>query len=644
MKIQSLAIIFIIIIIPITIVLSEYVNNKIKTEVTELEYNTRLLNATYDSIKAYQINTVNNAFGDVTNSKITDIEAAVTTFYNSLANNFNFTGYKASVMKEYIPAVAFTLYDGYYIFSPFNNELTGVDVTEDDGDPVDYDETYSKPGEVINGLKPYVYYSARYIYDNHGTRSDFVINYTLDNYITIMGTINGSHVYDFGYLYPIAEISGNPGIYYNSANNSYTFDGITFQESDTEELKEFVGETLYSYAKINGKKYYLEENGNAPRDISYNGQTITINRNAKIFYIDNNGAKNYSQAKEWDKCENDTDRVRFIKYYRAIKENKSAYIYYKRAYEFSSMVLGHTLPDQDNYVDKSNNPQKQTYNLSELKTGDAYIYAYPEIDNTTGITLLNEYDDGNVKIFDGDIHLASSNFNKHRKAIIRYVIETNMSSAISGFSSSVMNPKGIQNLEGTDSGAYREFIMPKISETDWDIIQNDVCEISFLQGLNMGSKKYNGYAVVANMLTKEYIDEDDIYILKDDDTYCKVNDSTIDNSNIKPKKSYYSGIWKIDFERKRDLTTNREIFYYPVGYNILGSYTSIMGSFGINEIGTTECPDMYTYMDQLSGSSSDLKEIYYKALGRERWGSYNVNNVNYEIYHSNANEYFLRDY
>ena len=60
MKLQSLAIIFIIIIMPISMVLSEYINNNIKTEERELSYNTKLLNSTYDAIKAYQLNTVNN--------------------------------------------------------------------------------------------------------------------------------------------------------------------------------------------------------------------------------------------------------------------------------------------------------------------------------------------------------------------------------------------------------------------------------------------------------------------------------------------------------------------------------------------------------------------------------------------------------
>ena len=637
MKIQSLAIIFIIIIMPITIVLSQYIDNRITTEVTELEYNTRLLNSTYDSIKAYQINTINNSFGDITNSKISDIEAAIMTFYNSLANNFNFTGNKADVMKEYIPAVAFTLYDGYYIYSPFTNILTGVDIEKkEDGIPTEYDDTYSQPHKITNGLKPYIYYSARYVDELNNW--DFIITYTLDNYITIMGQIGlkGSepnYVYDCGYLYPIATTKNGDGIFFNSTDNSYWFDGIEFTANDTEELKEYVGEKEYSYARINGQKYYLDETSGNEENIVYNGQNI--NKNAKFFYIDSKGAKNYNQVVAYDSTKGtDYDKNKnFIKYYLAIKKNKSAYLYYKKAYEFSKAVLGTAV---GGYMDKAKNPQSG-YNLSNLITNQCqYFDTGDETSDlkSSGITPLSEY--GDFNIFEGNIHSANSNFNKHRKAIIRYVIETNMAPAISGFSSSA----------GTD------FVMPKISETDWETIQNDVCEITFLQGLKMGSKKYNGYSVVANMLTKEYVDEDDIYILKEDNTYCKANDNTLSDSNMANTKEtnngFYPGIWKINFERKKDISDDKEIFYplsFKVGDKIesyLGSYTSIMGSSGINEIGTSSYPDMNAYMKKQTNNK--LKEVYYKALGRERWSSFNINNVNYEIYGSNANNYLLDEY
>lgn len=639
MKIQHLAVIFIIIIMPITIVLSEYVNNKITTATKELEYDTKLLNSTYDSIKAYQLNTINNAFGDVTNSKIYDIEAAVNTFYSSLANNFNYTGYKSSVMKEYVPAVAFTLYDGYYIYSPFKNTLTGVDITEEDGDQVDYDKKYSKPNEITNGLKPYVYYSARYNYGNN----DFIITYTLDNYITIQGQIGGDgedhYVYDCGYLYPI----GDNGIklYQVGPYDNYIIDGITFwnpklnRADSVEELQENVGGDLYSYVKINGKKYYLDEsNGEAIEYVNYNGVSRPINKNARFFFINSKGNKDYNAVAGYD-----VDKDNFRKYYIATKYNKSAYEYYKKAYEFSMAVLGKAV---DGYKDKAGKSQVGYYlgpgARNELNNRNFQSTMYNESDPSkkdeelkkAGITPISEY--GDYKIFDGDIHSANSNFNKHRKAIIRYVVETNLAPAISSFKYSTKSTI--------------DFVMPKISETDWDLIENNVCEITFLQGLNIGSKKYNGYSVVANTLTKEYIDEDDIYILTTNNTYCKANDSILSDDNIIKTIDFYNnkcyaGIWKINCERTQVLQDDGlPVYFYPIG-TYLGSYTSIMGSSGINEIGTASVPDMYAYM---SDKSEKLKKAYYYALGRERWGGFNINNINYEIYGNNGNEYFLKDY
>ena len=128
MKLESLSIIFLIIILPITFVLSEYINTKVIFAQTEMQYDDKLLNATYDAVKAFQLNTVTNAFSDVTNSKILDLEAAATTFYNSVATNFGYEGYNSSEMKDYIPAIVFTLYDGYYIYSPYINVLTSTNL------------------------------------------------------------------------------------------------------------------------------------------------------------------------------------------------------------------------------------------------------------------------------------------------------------------------------------------------------------------------------------------------------------------------------------------------------------------------------------------------------------------------------------
>lgn len=612
MKLQSLAIIFIIIIMPISIVLSEYVNNKIETEQTELLYNTRLLNATYDAIKAYQLNTVNNAFGDVTNEKVKDVESAAKTFYNSLSSNFNYTGYKSEVMKEYVPAVVFTMYDGYYTYSPFTNTLT--EVPESTDSTIGYDSSYSQDGKTQEGLKPYVYYSCRYNIDSN---NDFSIIYTLDNYITIQGKVNGQFVYDNGYLYSIAQNASDAnqgkGIY--KSGNNYIYKGVEFKSDDTEELKEFVGNTEYSYVKINGKKYYLDtEHYTNPYVGTIDlGNGIGISGKSGIFYIDSDGKRNYNQVHQY-KGTGDADDKDFLRYCRAIKKNKSAYEYYKDAYEFSSAVF-----NGRNKTDKAGTTWNGGNILKNLNTKNATIY---NASNGTNMTSLSEYGEFNIfQTNDTNIESDNSNFNIHRKSIIRYVVETNLSTSIASFSS---------------NGATN-FIMPKISETDWETIENDVCAISFLQGMNIGAKKYNGYSVVANTLTKEYIDENDIYIVMNGNTYCKVNDNaTRIDSNIN------RGAWKLDFEQRQMIVTDihdidTTIYYNPI--TNLGSYTSIMGGSGIESRGNQ---DMYQY---IQGRNQKLKKIYLTALGRERWGSYNVNNINYELYNSsNEGEYFLKDY
>jgi len=80
------------------------------------------------------------------------------------------------------------------------------------------------------------------------------------------------------------------------------------------------------------------------------------------------------------------------------------------------------------------------------------------------------------------------------------------------------------------------------------------------------------------------------------------------------------------------------------GQGYMGSYTSIMGSSEI-DYSEIENSDMYTYVHSKFNSNPTLKKIYYTALGRERQGSFHINNISYETYGSNAAEtYFLKDY
>ena len=422
--------------------------------------------------------------------------------------------------------------------------------------------------------------------------------------------------------------------------------GVDFEESDTEELKEYVGEKEYSYTKINGKKYYLDEDYYTDRgtDIITKDEDedeVEFKASSGIFYIDSNGTRNYNQVKGYSEEKNtSSENIEFLKYYKAIKNNKSAYEYYKNAYEFSCWVLGKGGNNMPLRKDKSGTEHAK-YKLNKLTASNSTIYnanADADADADDNATSLENY--GDIEIFGGtsNIENADSNFNQHRKAVIRYVVETNLSTAIASFSSD------------------KQFLMPKISETDWETIENDVCAISFLQGMSLGGKKYNGYSVVANTLTKEYIDENDIYLLaknsSEQDIYCKVNDESLVKKELRLRQkdnnnnSYYAGVWKVDFEQRQIVentteedgnTTEKTVHYFPK--KEYGTYTSIMGSYDRNSIADK---DMYKYVNSLD---ANIKKTYLTALGRERWGSYNVNNINYELYgNTNGNIYFLNDY
>ena len=47
-----------------------------------------------------------------------EVEAIISAFITSLENNLNITGTAREYMLNYIPAVAITMYNGYYVYSP----------------------------------------------------------------------------------------------------------------------------------------------------------------------------------------------------------------------------------------------------------------------------------------------------------------------------------------------------------------------------------------------------------------------------------------------------------------------------------------------------------------------------------------------
>ena len=550
MKIQYLAVIFIIIIMPIILVFSEFLGTQINIIKIEESYDAKLLNSTYDCIKALQLNTINSSIY-TPDSRVRNIESAVNIFYNSLMTSFNYEGNNSKVMREYIPAVVFTMYDGYYIYSSFENELTNVKSD-------DVDSQYAHKS-VLNGFKPYVSYICSYNKDG----KDIMITYTMDNYIIVDLFDGTNHEKREGYLINGIEKNGTDD------NATYKYDEITFTKDTTEILQEYLGNRFFYYTIKDGTKYYY--NGGNPK-----GNAEDCSEDDSIFYIDEQRYAHIQYKNQGIR------KKEFKEYYDEIFKNNYAYNYYKEAYDFTKWV-------------RENLAGLTISNINKVKKSyEKYDFA----------------DVGNI--FEGNIQDLDSNFNAHRANVIRAIISSNLPAAIYGFG---------KYSKATNT----EFLMPKISETDWELLENNICVATFLQGMKVGDKTYNNYAVIPNNFNKEYVDENDIYILKNDNTYTKANDSSLNNETIKNKESlgFEPGVLKINFERRQNLN---EEYFNPMSVDkdtpYLQNYSSLAGTGDLNNLSTI---DMYKYMRSLTDEKyRNLKRAYYTALGRERYGSYKV--------------------
>lgn len=58
-----------------------------------------------------------------------------------------------------------------------------------------------------------------------------------------------------------------------------------------------------------------------------------------------------------------------------------------------------------------------------------------------------------------------------------------------------------------------DFEMPIFSALDWEKICNNVCVISFIQGLTVGTTTYNNYCILPSTENEQYVSEKNIYYI-----------------------------------------------------------------------------------------------------------------------------------
>ena len=208
---------------------------------------------------------------------------------------------------------------------------------------------------------------------------------------------------------------------------------------------------------------------------------------------------------------------------QSINSNTAGKKFYEDACNFKERLktlgLDNVLKPQYAVNDNGHTYYENNNNMTYYQEGKMGDYIFQELNDNTGKYI--EDDD--------------SEFNAHKLQVIKHSIETNLMTAINNYNK-------VSHVE-------TKFAMPKLKETDWEKITDNVCMITFLQGLSIGGKIYNGYSIVPNNTNEDFVSEDSIYIIDDNGKYHKPTDPDLLTLESQV------GVFNIEFERRTGTAT-----------------------------------------------------------------------------------------
>ena len=584
MKVQNLAIIFLVIAIPLIMILSYYLNLQRDTLELQAQYDTKLAEATKEGIKAFEVNTVDWSDSVSTETARRNATATVNAFITSLSNNINVSGTAKEFMSNYIPAVALTMYDGYYIYAPtytpinkenadgiqlFYNEATGEVTTNSengkilyeakDGQGTSYNYQYANEDGVtitetlsnlttdvekakmdyLHTLNSKMFYSAHYTKNN----LDVIVNYTLDNRMSIYG----ENISRTGYLVYFNSNSVIPRAYartndpkneddiiVNTPFNNTNYNGTNIESEVLEEqvlYKEndtYILDTFKYIYDIEHQKLYYDETKDDFFTINSSKMRNFINEETKNIKIGSEGCKYKSISILWG---NSASTVEYKKIYQVLNgRDKGKWC--------MSLRNENKVPEGEmEIIDTELTDEKlQELGLGNLRFStiyrdysaisyyvEAYAFTNWVEQNLSGVQQVkyNEETKNNeiVPIEIGgtavDIFRVSADNNpeddnspivQHKKEVMQENVTTNLNLSISNYNR---------------SGQY-DFKLPVLSYSDWEQVFSNVSLITFFQGIPIGLKYYNNYAIATSTTNREYVDPGEIYFSGDDPNYHKV--------------------------------------------------------------------------------------------------------------------------
>lgn len=625
MKLQNMTVIFIIIMIPIILVVSYYIGLQINTITMQKNYTVKLQTAAKDSIQALEINTVewNSASSNLADSKRRDVLAAINTFTTSLANGMGIGGAGKGRIQTYIPAIVYTMYDGYYIYSASlmkdqDTDKDGLTQFNADGTIKSNEKSY----QYI--LKPYSPYSARYANEN----VDVTVNYTLDNYIRVYGTVNGEYQTKEGYLVVCGRAEGvEVDEVKDGSISEIKYRGAVIKP---ETLKENVyadgevGEYSYIYDQYDNKLYW-DKKADPNEDGVTEGNYFSVDKYNNKVYLQNalpEGDAGFSITNRFRKIsipmyDNREDEWTVQKVFQILNPGGGYKFYYEnQSGAFVEFTSVENIDGSDNKklagveVEKDKDFSAINYcvesyvftkwvtkNLGSITVGDMKsptVGQYNNVDNAKNKNIF-AINPSNNPDPENDVAYATSVLAQHKKDIIINTIEKNLSQATE--QAKKMNPN-------------YEYRLPQLSYDEWEQALSNISIIAFMQGMPIGLKYYNNYAIATSTLNKEFVDPDELYFAGKDDQYYHQRQCE------QATGSDYVGYRSIDYVaksyEKSDNGTTSTKYYYPHANSTnseLECYYCLVNRSTYKNNGRWKGNLLY----------KNWSDSYYNALARERY-------------------------
>lgn len=387
MKLQNLTVIFIIIIIPVILLVSFYISTGLKTINYQAAYDTGLLTATSAAINAFELNTTNDVYSDNAETKRNILKSSVKMFEKSLANSCGIAAYNVEQIEEYIPAILFGMYDGFYMYAPSLNV---------------------KNKKYEHNLKNYVYYSETL---DDGT----VITYSLDSHIMVSGIFENDH-YEMkeGYLLDLKDTKIDGTKYKGIKIDLNDADAINYYKEAYEFTDWFLNKSnisLPDYLKIDSSNDPEDENSafvQHKKTIIKNKVESVLNSSITA-YSERTWGKNYKMPKlsdeDWEKVYSNISVISFFqgKNIGLTKYNGYCVLNSTNSNEFVNPNLMYFTDNKDEYHDIR--CENKGSNLVGYKIGDFQKIKLSRVLNADGTPKTNPdgkqlYDDNGTETTD----------------------------------------------------------------------------------------------------------------------------------------------------------------------------------------------------------------------------------------------------